>query len=60
MRIFNRDGSEGEMAGNSIRCVGKYLYDNGIVNKENITVETASGIRSLNCLHETAKFPQLR
>ena len=47
MRIFNRDGSEGEMAGNSIRCVGKYLYDNDIVKKERMTVETAGGIRSL-------------
>ena len=56
MRIFNRDGSEGEMAGNSIRCVGKYLYDNGIVvNKENITVETASGIRSLELFTRNGK-----
>ncbi len=47
MRIFNRDGSEGKMAGNSIRCVGKYLYDNKIVKKENITVETGSGVKSL-------------
>ena len=35
------------MAGNSIRCVAKYLYDNGYVNKEKITIETASGIREL-------------
>ncbi|MFR2017797.1 MAG: diaminopimelate epimerase, partial [Eubacterium sp.] len=34
MRIFNQDGSEGNMAGNCIRCVGKFLYDNGIVKKE--------------------------
>ena len=38
MRIFNRDGSEGKMAGNCIRCVGKYLFDNGIVPHENISV----------------------
>ena len=55
MRIFNRDGSEGEMAGNSIRCVGKYLYDNKIVNKESITVETASGIRSLELFTRNGK-----
>ena len=36
MRMFNADGSEGKMCGNAIRCVGKYLYDNGIVSKENI------------------------
>ncbi len=47
MRIFNSDGSEGEMAGNSIRCVGKYLYDNSIVTKKNMTIETASGIKEL-------------
>lgn len=55
MRIFNRDGSEGEMAGNSIRCVGKYLYDNGIVSKENIAVETASGIRKLELFTRNGK-----
>jgi carbamoyl-phosphate synthase large subunit len=47
MRIFNRDGSEGKMAGNSIRCVGKYLYEKGIVQKEYMTIETAGGIKSL-------------
>lgn len=47
MRIFNQDGSEGKMAGNSIRCTGKYLYDNGYVHSERITVETASGIKTL-------------
>ncbi len=47
MRIFNTDGSEGRMAGNSIRCVGKYLWDNGYVSHRHITVETASGVRKL-------------
>jgi len=47
MRMFNADGSEGKMCGNAIRCVGKYLYDNGIVNKENLTIETLSGIKKL-------------
>lgn len=48
MRIFNLDGSEGKMAGNCIRCVGKYLYDKGIVPKEEMTIETASGIKRLS------------
>jgi len=48
MRIFNLDGSEGGMAGNSIRCVAKYLFDNGIVNKRNMRIETRSGIRELS------------
>ncbi len=47
MRMFNRDGSEGKMAGNSIRCIGKYLYDKGYVRSEYISVETASGISRL-------------
>ncbi len=44
MRTFNRDGSEGKMAGNNIRCVAKYLYDKGYVRSENLSVETASGV----------------
>ena len=47
MRSFNRDGSEGKMAGNNIRCVGKYLYDHGYVKSESISVETASGVKRL-------------
>ena len=47
MRIFNRDGSEGMMAGNCIRCAAKYLYDNGIAKKYEIDIETASGIKHL-------------
>ena len=47
MRIFNADGSEAKMCGNGIRCVGKYLYDKGIVNKTEITVDTLSGIKKL-------------
>ena len=55
MRIFNLDGSEGKMAGNSIRCVGKYLYDNGIVKKERMTIETASGIKELELFTRNSK-----
>ena len=47
MRSFNRDGSEGKMAGNNIRCVAKYVYDRGIVPKEEMRVETGSGVKSL-------------
>ncbi len=47
MRMFNADGSEGKMCGNAIRCVGKYLYDNGIVKKLQMTVETKSGVKEL-------------
>ena len=48
MRIFNADGSEGRMCGNGIRCVGKYLYDNGMVNgRTAVTVDTLSGVKRL-------------
>ncbi len=47
MRMFNADGSEGKMCGNGIRCVGKYVYDKGYTDKEEITVETLSGIKNL-------------
>ena len=45
MRIFNHDGSEAEMCGNGIRCFTKYCYENKIVNKKEIVVETLAGIR---------------
>ena len=48
MRMFNSDGSEAEMCGNAIRCVGKFLYDHGIVTKETLTIETLAGIKQLN------------
>jgi carbamoyl-phosphate synthase large subunit len=47
MRMFNLDGSEGSMSGNAIRCVAKYLYDNGIVKKHDMQIETLSGVKRL-------------
>lgn len=47
MRMFNPDGSESEMCGNGIRCVAKYAFDHGLVDKLAITVETGGGIRTL-------------
>ena len=47
MRMFNLDGSEGKMCGNGIRCVGKYLFDNKIVQKTEMDIETLSGIKHL-------------
>ena len=47
MRIFNADGSEAKMCGNGIRCVGKYVYDKGYTDKKTLTVETLSGIKTL-------------
>ncbi len=48
MRMFNSDGSEGKMAGNALRCMGKYLYDFGIVRKEELAIETGSGIKTVS------------
>ena len=48
MRIFNQDGSEGKMAGNSIRGAAKLAHDRGYVTGGEITVETASGIKHLH------------
>ena len=50
MRIFNSDGSEAEMCGNGIRCVGKYVYDNGLTKKQNISIETLAGIKKLHLI----------
>ena len=51
MRMFNLDGSEGKMCGNGIRCVAKYVYDHGIARKQELKIETLSGIKT--CLiHE--------
>lgn len=48
MRIFNKDGSEAQMAGNCIRCVAKYLYDNGYVNNTHINIECGNGVHRIH------------
>ena len=52
MRIFNADGSEAQMCGNAIRCVGKYLYESGICRRTQIRIHTLAGLRTL-MLHTT-------
>lgn len=47
MKMFNSDGSQAEMCGNGIRCVGKYVYDKGLTTKKNLTIETLAGIKTL-------------
>ena len=47
IKMYNADGSEGTMAGNGLRSMGKYLYDNGIVKKDVMTIETAKGIKTV-------------
>ena len=48
MRMFNQDGSEAEMCGNGIRCVGKFVYDKHLTNKKELSIETLAGIKHLN------------
>lgn len=55
MRIFNLDGSEGNMAGNCIRCVAKYLFDNDMVKKEKMSIETNAGIKHLKVFTRDSK-----
>ena len=50
MRMFNRDGSEGMMCGNGIRCVAKYLYDSGIAKKPVLRIETKSGVKECSVM----------
>ena len=61
MRIFNADGSEGKMCGNGIRCVGKYLYDNGMTNgRTTITIDTLSGVKTLELTVKDGKMQSAR
>ena len=55
MEMYNADGSQSQMCGNGVRCVGKYSYDYGIVNKDVITVETLAGIKTLQLEVENSK-----
>lgn len=55
MRMFNADGSEGMMCGNATRCIGKYVYDKGMTDKTEITLETKSGIKKLKLFPENGK-----
>ena len=60
MRMFNADGSEGEMCGNGIRCVAKYMYDYGITDKTSISVETKSGIKYLDLTIKDGKVDTVK
>jgi len=55
MQMFNSDGSEAEMCGNATRCVGKYVYDNGLTQKKKITLETKAGIKYITLLDGDGK-----
>ena len=60
MRMFNQDGSEAEMCGNGIRCVGKFVYDKGLTQKTKVTIETLAGIKELILNVEEGKVKTVR
>ncbi len=60
MRMFNADGSEAQMCGNASRCVGKYVYDHGMTDKKEISLETKSGVKILKLFVEEGKVVRVR
>jgi diaminopimelate epimerase len=60
MRMFNADGSEGEMCGNGVRCVAKYLYDHGLTRKRQVDIETGRGTLTLLLEVENDKVRRVR
>lgn len=60
MRIFNSDGSEADMCGNGIRCLGKYVYDRGLTDKTELTVSTMGGLKKLWLTVEGGKVVRVR
>jgi diaminopimelate epimerase len=61
MRIFNSDGSEAEQCGNAIRCVSKYVFDHGMTNKQEITIETVgAGVQIVQLYAENDKVTTVR
>lgn len=59
MRMFNSDGSEAQMCGNASRCIGKYVYDKGLTDKTEVTLETLAGVKTLCLSVENGKVQQV-
>ena len=60
MQMFNSVGTEGEMCGNGIRCVGKYVYDKRLTDKTTLKIETLAGIKVLNLNVEGGKVKTVK
>ena len=60
MEIYNADGSQAQMCGNGIRCVGKYVYDNGYTKNKIITIETLAGIKTLELFINENKVKNIK
>lgn len=59
MRIYNADGSEAEMCGNGVRCVGKFVYDKGLTDKTELDIETGAGVKHLSLCVENGKVARV-
>lgn len=59
MRMFNQDGSEAQMCGNGIRCVGKYVYDKQLTTKTNLKIETLAGVKNLKLVVDKGKVTEV-
>ena len=60
MEMYNADGSRGEMCGNGIRCVAKYVYDRGIARKEDLRIETDAGVKDLRVFATSGVVTRVR
>ena len=60
MRMFNKDGSEGEMCGNGIRCVAKYCYDRKLTSKTDMTIESGGQVKHIRCFLENGAVQRVR
>ncbi len=60
MAMYNADGSQGEMCGNAIRCVAKYVYDRGMTDKRQISIDTLAGIKYLELFLENGKVSRVK
>lgn len=60
MRMFNPDGSEAEMCGNAARCIAKFVFDKGLTDKTELTLETKAGVKKLRLYTQNGKVEQVR
>ena len=60
MEMYNADGSRSEMCGNGIRCVGKYVYDHGLTDAQQVAIETLAGIKYLDLRIKEGKVETVR
>ena len=60
MRVFNSDGSEAGMCGNGIRCVGKYVYERGMTDKTELTIDTKGGFKQISLQVEEGKVARVK